>query len=207
MRRATLIALASIALCAGSASPEIFKCVDASGGVTYVNDPNACPGAEPVDLKGKVNRAPSSAARAREEKPDRDSTLSPVQRLEWSLLDERNIYPGWEIVNETPEDPSLDVDLVEWGVTAKRARHYTRSVDGDSQVCSVELWAFENEARARLAEQNFEFPDWRIDRQGDTLVMLRAVTLRGDLAKRTIFPDCEKLGNIVRTRAAKFVEE
>ncbi len=207
MRRAAFIALASVALCAGPAAAEIFKCVDASGGVTYVNDPSACPDAEPLDLKGNVNRAPSSASRARDEKPDRDATLSPVQRLEWALLDERNIYPGWEIVNETPEDPSQDVDLVEWGVTAKRARHYTRSVDGASQVCSVELWAFENEARARLANQNFEFPDWRIDRQGDTLVMLRAVTLRGDMANRTIFPDCEKLGNIVRTRAAKFAEE
>jgi len=207
MKRATCIALASIALFTEPAISEIFKCVDASGGVTYVNDPNACPDAEPYDLKGNLNRAPSSASRAREEKPDSRATLSPVQRLEWALLDERNIYPGWEIVNETPEDPSQDVDLVEWGVIAKRARHYTRSEDGASQVCSVELWAFENEARARLAKQNFEFPDWRIDRQGDTLVMLRAVTLRGDLAKRTIFPDCEKLGNIVRTRAAKFVEE
>jgi hypothetical protein len=110
-------------------------------------------------------------------------------------------------VNEAPEDPSKDVDLVEWGVIAQRARHYTRSSDGASQVCSVELWAFENEARARLAEQNFEFPDWRIDRQGDMLVMLRAVTVRGSLAKRTIFPDCEKLGNIVRTRADKFTEQ
>jgi hypothetical protein len=207
MKRATFIALASIALFAGPAISEIFKCVDASGRVTYVNDPNACPAAEPYDLKGNVNRAPSSASRAREEKPDSGANLSPVQRLEWALLDERNIYPGWEIVNEAPEDPRQDVDLVEWGVVAKRARHYTRRADGASQVCSVELWAFENEARARLAKQNFEFPDWRIDRQGDTLVMLRAVTLRGDQAKRTIFPDCEKLGNIVRTRAAKFAEE
>jgi len=207
MKYATFIALASIALFAEPAISEIFKCVDASGGVTYVNAPSACPNAEPYDIKGRVNRAPSSASRAQEEKPDSGATLSPVERLEWALLDERNIYPGWEIVNETPEDPSKDVDLVEWGVIAKRARHYTRNSDGESQVCSVELWAFENEARARLAEQNFEFPDWRIDRQGDTLVMLRAVTLRGDLAKRTIFPDCEKLGNIVRTRAAKFTEQ
>jgi len=27
------------------------------------------------------------------------------------------------------------------------------------------------------------------------------------MANRAIFPDCEKLGDIVRTRAAKFVEE
>ncbi|MBW2577980.1 MAG: DUF4124 domain-containing protein [Deltaproteobacteria bacterium] len=207
MKRATFIALASIALFTKPAISEIFKCVDASGGVTYVNDPSICPDAEPHDVKGHVNRSPSSASRAREEKPDSDAALSPVERLEWALLDKRNIYPGWEIVNETPEDPSQDVDLVEWGVIAQRARHYTRNSDGASQVCTVELWAFENEARARLAEQNFEFPDWKIDRQGDMLVMLRAVTLRGSLAKRTIFPDCEKLGNIVRTRADKFTEQ
>ena len=67
--------------------------------------------------------------------------------------------------------------------------------------------AFEDVARARLAAQNFEFPDWTIDREGDTLVMVRAVTLIGNLGDRTIFPDCAKLGNIVRARAAKFAEE
>ncbi|MBW2541372.1 MAG: DUF4124 domain-containing protein [Deltaproteobacteria bacterium] len=206
MRRLALAALASVALLAGPATAEIFKCVDASGRVIFVNDPKACPDAEPYDLKGNVSRTPSAASRAREEKPASDAAMSPAQRLEWALLDERNIYPGWEIVNETPEDASQDVDLVEWGVVAKRARHYTRKSDGASQVCSVELWAFESEARARLAGQNFAFPDWRIDRQGDMLVMLHAVTLRGELAERTIFSDCEKLGNIVRTRAAKFTE-
>jgi hypothetical protein len=123
------------------------------------------------------------------------------------LLEERHVRPGWEVVDEMPEDPTKDADLVEWGVVAKRARHYTRKSGSDSQVCSVELWAFENDARARLAHQNFEFPDWRIDRKGDTLVMLRAVTLRGDTTERTIYPDCEKLGKIVRARAAKFADE
>jgi hypothetical protein len=207
MKRALFIAFASIALFAEPAISEIFKCVDASGNVTFVNDRSACPDAKPHPLKGRVERAPSSVTRAKEATPDPAEISSPVQRLEWALLDQSDVRSGWEIVNEMPEDPKKDADLVEWGVVAKRARHYTRKSGSDSQVCSVELWAFENDARARLAHQNFEFPDWRIDRQGDTLVMLRAVTLRGDLAKRTIFPDCEKLGNIVRTRAAKFSEE
>jgi hypothetical protein len=106
-----------------------------------------------------------------------------------------------------PQDPNKDADLVEWGVVAQRTRHYTRNSSGASQVCSVELWAFENEARARLAQENFEFPDWKIDRKGDMLVMLRAVTLRGAVAERTIFPDCEKFGEVVRARAAKFTDE
>jgi len=110
-------------------------------------------------------------------------------------------------VNEMPEDPTKDADLVEWGVVAQRTRHYTRQSGGASQVCSIELWAFEDTARARLAQENFEFPDWRIDRSGDTLVMVRAVTLRRDTTERTIFPDCAKLGAIVRARAAKFAED
>ncbi|MBW1845230.1 MAG: DUF4124 domain-containing protein, partial [Deltaproteobacteria bacterium] len=77
MKRATFIALASIALFTKPAISEIFKCVDASGGVTYVNDPSICPDAEPHDVKVHVNRSPSSASRAREEKPDSDAALSP----------------------------------------------------------------------------------------------------------------------------------
>ncbi len=207
MKRALLAALASIALCAEPAISEIFKCVDASGKETFVNDRDACPGAVPHEPKGHVDRAFSPSSLAAEEFPDRNQISSPEKRLEWALLAERDVRPNWVIVNETPEDPKQDVDLVEWGVVAKRARHYTRTFRGDSQVCSVELWAFENAARARLADENFAFPDWRIDRQGDTLVMLRAVTLRGDQADRSIYPDCEALGEIVRARAAKFSDE
>jgi hypothetical protein len=207
MKRAPFIALASIALFAEPAVSEIFECVDASGSVTFVNDRSACPDAKPHRIKGRIERAPSSVTRAKEATPDSAAILSPVQRLEWTLLEERHVRPGWDVVDEMPEDPTKDADLVEWGVVAKRTRHYTRKSGSASQVCSVELWAFKNDARAHLAHQNFEFPDWQIDRKGDTLVMLRAVTLRGGTAERTIYPDCEKLGEIVRKRAAKFVDE
>jgi hypothetical protein len=207
MKPVPFIALASIALFAEPAVSEIFECVDASGNVIFVNDRNACPDAKPHQLKGRVDRVPSSAARAKEATPDSAEISSPAERLEWTLLEERHVRPGWEVVNEMLEDPTKDADLVEWGVVAKRARHYTRRSGSASQVCSVELWAFENDARARLAHQNFEFPDWRIDRKGDTLVMLRAVTIRGETTDRAIYPDCEKLGNIMRARADKFVEE
>jgi hypothetical protein len=207
MKCALLIALASVALFAEPAVSEIFKCVDASGNATFVNDRSACPGAKPHDLKGRVDRAASLTTLAEEEEPNHDEVSSPEQRLEWVLLEGRAAPPGWEVVNEAPEDPRQDEDLVEWGVVAQRTRHYTRKSNGASQVCSVELWAFENVARARLAHENFEFPDWEIDRDGDTLVMLRAVTLRGEMTNRTIYPDCEKLGKTVRARAAKFVDE
>jgi hypothetical protein len=207
MKRAGLIALASIALFSEPAISEIFKCVDASGTVTFVNDRSACPDAKPHLLKGRVDRASSSITRAEEAIPDLGEISSPVERIEWALLGERDVGPGWEVVNEMPEDPTQDADLVEWGVVAQRTRHYTRKSGGGPQVCSVELWAFENTARARLAHQNFAFPDWRIERKGDTLVMLRAVTYRGDVAERAIYPDCEKLGEVVRARAARFADD
>ena len=207
MKRAHFIALASIALFAEPVFSEVFECVDASGNVTFVNDRSACPDAKPHTLKGRIEHLPSSGTRAEEAIPDPDEISSPVQRLEWALVEERDVRPGWEVVNEVPEGPKEDPDLVEWGVVAKRTRHYTRKSGSASQVCSVELWAFENDARARLAHQNFEFPDWRIDRKGDTLVMLRAVTLRGGTTERTIYPECEKLGKAVRARAAKFSDE
>jgi hypothetical protein len=207
MKRALFIALSLIALFAEPAISEIFKCVDAAGNVTFVNARSACPDAKQHTLKGRVERAPSSITRAEEESPDLGKISSPVQRLEWALLEERDVAPGWKIMNEMPEDTSEDADLVEWGVVAKRVRHYRRKSGAASQVCSVELWAFESDARARLAHQNFEFPDWRIDRTGDTLVMLHAVTVPGGTSERTIYPDCEKLGKTVRARAAKFSDE
>jgi hypothetical protein len=207
MTRAPFIALASIALFANPAVSEIFKCVDDSGSVTFVNDRSACPDAKPHVLKGRVDHVPSLGAIAEAAEPDPSEVSSPEQRIAWALLEERDVQPVWEVVNEMPQDPTKDKDLVEWGVVAQKTHHYTRNSGGASQVCSVELWAFENDARARLAHENFEFPDWMIDREGDTLVMLRAVTLTAEAPVRTIFSDCEKLGKIVRARAAKFVAE
>jgi hypothetical protein len=207
MKRALFIALAPIALIAAPANSEIFKCVDASGKVTFVNERSACPDAKPHHLKGRVDRAPSAATLAKEKKPDLSEIASPDERLQWTLPDQSDVRFDWEIVEEMPQDPKGDPDLVEWGVVAQRTRHYTRKSTGASQVCSVELWAFENEARARLGLENFEFPDWRIDRSGDMLIMLRAVTLRAEGTERTIFPDCGKLGDIVRARADQFADE
>ena len=77
MKRALLITLASIALFAKPAISEIFKCVDASGNVTFVNDRSACPDAKPHPLKGRVDRASSAAALAEEAEPDLGEISSP----------------------------------------------------------------------------------------------------------------------------------
>ena len=198
--------LASIALIAQPALAEIFECVGADGSVTFINDRSDCPDARPHPLKERIERAASPTTRAGDAPPDPSGASSPEQRLERALLTAADVGPGWDIVNETPVDSAQDPDLVEWGVLAQRSRHYTRTFDGASQVCSVELWAFEDAPRAQAADENFEFPNWQIDREGELLVMVRALTLRGnDPPQRAIYPDCDRLGKRVRARVAERV--
>ena len=88
-------------------------------------------------------------------------------------------------------------------VRSQRARHYTRSDDGNVQVCSVEIWGFETARHARLAHENFRYPDWHFERQEHLLIMLRAVTLRRDApSRRDLFADCRRLGALTSARAA-----
>jgi hypothetical protein len=109
--------------------------------------------------------------------------------------------PGWDVVSEPPGEPERDPDLVSWGVRAQQGRHYARHADGVAYVCSVELWAFRDVARAAEAHRHFAYPDWQIDREGNVLVMLRARTLsRGGPVDRAIFPDCHTLGTRIRSR-------
>ncbi len=126
-------------------------------------------------------------------------------RLEQVLLPAHAVG-GWDVVREAAGDPRSDPDLVRWGVRAQRARHYTRYAGPRVQVCSVEVWAFESDRRARAAEANFAYPDWRIMREGALLVMVRGLTqTRGEAPRRGVFADCELLGRRVRTRAARLV--
>ncbi|MGH0033088.1 MAG: hypothetical protein ACQGVC_25135 [Myxococcota bacterium] len=118
-----------------------------------------------------------------------------------ALLREREVR-GWDVVREAPVHASDDRDLAEWGVRVKHVRHYARKLGSDIQVCSVELWIFEDEGRAAAAAGGFHYPDWRIDRVGASLVMLHgSIRHRGGGGERGVFPDCEALGARVRDRA------
>ena len=76
------------------------------------------------------------------------------------------------------------------------------------QVCSVEIWAFEDTPHARTAHDNFTYPNWRIVREGPVLVMVRALTREeGNLADRTLFSACLSLGEQVRVRAARIARD
>ena len=124
-------------------------------------------------------------------------------RLEQVLLPEYAVG-GWDVVREAPGDPRSDPDLVRWGVRAQQARHYTRYAGPRVQVCSVEIWAFDSEQRARVAEANFAYPDWQIAREGALLLLVRGLTqTRGEPPRRGVFADCELLSRRVRTRAAR----
>ena len=77
--------------------------------------------------------------------------------LDRVLIAADDIGGGWNTVGEAPTDPSQDPDLVRWGVREQGALHYTRERNGVVQVCSIEIWAFEDVSRARVAHQHFTY--------------------------------------------------
>lgn len=119
-----------------------------------------------------------------------------------ALLTAREVGPRWDVVEEVPGSPERDPDLVAWGVRAMRARHYTRSRGGSSEVCSIEIWDFESEAAASAAEAGMAYPGWQFSRAGTLLIMVRALRLTpGMRPRRDVFEDCRDLGDRT-TRAA-----
>ena len=83
------------------------------------------------------------------------------------------------------------------------ARHYTRDRGGHSEVCSVEIWAFEDAKRLASARAHLERPGWRYHQEGSLLVMLRGVRFQRERGfQKGLFPDCERLGERIRARVA-----
>jgi hypothetical protein len=56
-----LLALAAVALGAGAARAELFRCGHRDGSVTFTDNPSLCPSARPHELRGAVQSVPSSA--------------------------------------------------------------------------------------------------------------------------------------------------
>jgi hypothetical protein len=201
--RTPLLALFVITCSVGTAGSEIFECVEADGSIHFVDEIHGCDQARPHPFKARVERltvaaSPSSEASAELAGP----------RLEQLLLASSDISADWSVVGETPIDPTRDPDLLRWGVRAQRSGHYTRSSNGAVQVCSIELWAFEDTPHARMAHENFAYPNWQIEREGPVLVMLRALTRTdGNQEDRTLFSACLKLGEQVRVRAERFAPD
>ncbi len=186
--------LLAVLASAGPAGAGLFRCVRADGSIRFADSPHACgrDEAEAHTPQDRIVRAPAAPAEAPDGAPE----------LHELWLSAAEAGSGWEVVRELPGDPSRDPDLVAWGVRAQDTRHYSRHAGGRSQVCSVEIWAFHDEARARAAHEGFAYPNWEIHREGALLVMLRAVTLTpGQAPHRSVFADCRRLGDRIRARA------
>ncbi len=211
MTRAWLAALVALAWSAQTARSEIFECVEEDGRVRFANAAHDCGHARPHALTGRVESIPAAAVddpQVETGEPRGAARGIPGSRLEQLLLAERDVRTGWSVIEEAPVEPIDDPDLIEWGVAAQRARHYTRSTDRGAQVCSIEIWAFEDEAHARAAHEGFRYPNWRIERSGLLLVMVRALTRgNGGSGDRTLHPDCLELGDRVRARAAQVARD
>jgi len=166
-----------------------------------VDDPSACSGAKAHQPKGVVQQQAQTAAPAPPASAGAPRGAASAASLDAAFLSETDVAGRWEIVNEAPEDPSQDPDLVRWGVVAKRARHYTRDEQGVVRVCSVELWGFSGEGHARLGKSRISYPDWHFERHGSVILMLRGLSKpRGGKGMRGVFPDCRRLGEYIAAR-------
>jgi hypothetical protein len=205
VRGVPAVCLLALLAAAGPAQAGVFRCVQADGSIRFAGSPHVCErGATEVQPPGdRLQRVPAPPA-APDESPAAapGAAPAPSAALDALWLSAAAAGPGWEVVREIPPDPKSDPDLVGWGVRALDTRHYTRHAGGRVEVCSVEIWQFENEARAEAAHAGFHYPDWQIDREGALLVMLRAVTMAPGVApSRAVFADCRSLGERIRARA------
>jgi hypothetical protein len=191
--------LTGLALLAAPApAAEIYRCVEPDDSVRFSDDAARCPGAPSHVLRGEIQRsAVPDAAVA----PDGDAPWRGTRAALLALFEPAGA--DWEIVDEAASDPARDPGLRGSGVRALAARHYTRARGARSQVCSVEIWAFEDAGRVAAARLGLERPGWRFHQEGSLLVVLRGVSFeRGQGFQKGLFPDCERLGQRIRARVA-----
>jgi hypothetical protein len=210
--RVFLLWLACVLAPAVTASADIYRCEEPDGSVRFADDPALCPGAQRVrrEPREKESReqeggapAPRAGSAQGEAGVQPEEAAVPDLRLEGILPPAAAVAGRWEVVDEVPADLADDPDFLRWGVRATVARHYTRSDDSGVQVCSVEIWIFEDATRARLALENFRYPDWYFERQEHFLIMLHAVTTRREgPPRRGLFAECRQLGAQTSVRAA-----
>ncbi len=210
MDRLLLLWLACLLALAVAAPADIYRCEEPDGSVRFADDPSHCPrarrlrlgpreqeGGAPLPPVGPTQREAGAEDIRPEERP------APELRLEEILLPAAGVAGRWDVVDEAPTDPAGDPDLVRWGVRAQRARHYGRSDDAGVRVCSIEIWGFEDARRARLAHENFRYPEWHFERQEHLLIMLHAATFpREGSPSTSVFAECRRLGARTSARAA-----
>ena len=195
MRRAVCLA-AWVLLLAQPLRAEIYRCVQPDGSVRFTGDPSACSNAERHVLERALQRAaPAAQADASA------GAAEPAAAWRGSHTDLLGLFPvaaslgaGWEIVEEAASDPLTDPDLRKQGVRTTAARHYTRGHGRVAQVCTLEIWAFEDSEAAARAQTALVLPDWRLQREANLLLTLRGVTLDlGRAPRNGIASECDPL--------------
>jgi hypothetical protein len=172
------------------AAGEIYRCADVEGRIHFVGDPSRCEGA----MKHEPSREIVPAAPAAERSPKKTR----IGSLEDLLPGAAEIDPEWEITRELGVT-QVDADQQRMGVMETQARHYGRTRKGVTEVCSIELWHFEDASQAAAAQTGIPYPGWSFEARGALLVTLRGTRWqRGQPFKKGLFPDCHKLAALVR---------
>lgn len=187
---------ACLLLCfALSARADIYRCADSDGQIRFTDTASHCETAQRVTLQATQESTcdgqqscgvPASAApdpQPGERATDLTASFVPLGELgfEWSLVD------------EAPEP--IDLELRSHGLRETSTRHYSRSTGRVSQVCSVELWRFEQAGSASAAARSLELPHWQVLRTGSVLVLTHGVRLElGAGSDARLHEACAELG-------------
>lgn len=190
------------ALIAQVANAEFYRCTAPDGAIRFTDDPTTCRDAAPYVPRRALQRPTAPVA------PNPAAHAPPGSRWRGTRAELLSLLPpspqGWEGIEEAPSDPRGDPDLWGNGVRAMAARHYTRALGAVSQSCSVEIWAFEKIEQAQRGERLLAQPEWKLHREGNLLIMLRAVILQREREpRRGVFPDCGQIGALTRARVAE----
>jgi hypothetical protein len=189
VRQAFAIALLC-SLLGAAAAGEIYRCTDPGGNIRFVDDPSSCVNATKHEPRREIVAAT----------PDRasESRGAPIASLEALLPNATQIGPEWEITLEAAVT-QVDSDERRWGVVETQARHYGRTRNGVTEVCTIDLWRFEKPSQATAAATGIVYPGWSFEARGALLVTLRATRWqRGQPFQKGLFPACHELGALVR---------
>lgn len=173
-----------------AAAGEIYRCADPGGAVRFVDDPSSCADAAKHEPRREI--VTSTTSRASEPRP------APTAALEALLPSAAQVGPEWEITREAAVT-QVGSDERRWGVVETQARHYGRTLDGVTEVCTIDLWRFEKPSQAASAATGIVYPGWSFEARGTLLVTLRGTRWRpGHPFQKGLFPACHELGALVR---------
>jgi hypothetical protein len=188
---------ACLVILATSGHAEMVRCVEPSGRGRFTDDPSVCAEAVAVEPLRDLIRTPSAAlnpAAPGEERVEERRGAPDLERLFPPVED------AWEIVREAPENP--DPVLRSQGLRASLARHYTRARGPVSEVCTVEIWAFEDADQAVAVATSLAQPGWEILQADAILVLVHGVRLERRVGtRRELVDGCAELGERTRTAA------